>query len=503
MRTILITLFTLLSVLLNAQAPALIPYQAIARNADGEPLVSVTLNARFTIHDGTATGTSEWQELQTVTTSSLGLFTAQLGSSVPLTMVNWANSNKFMQVEIDLGQGFLDLGTQQMLSVPYALSAGSAPDEQQLSVSETGDTLFLENGGFVVIPGISAANSNGSGGTTTGTAAHTCDACAVCGTHTYCYVAFEFYQQTYCPDIEGAGFITLNFLSGSVAVNDTLKVYNGQNTSSSSLIGSYSGDLTGLTWTSTDPSGCLTFTISEWDGVGNCSDGGSQEWTYSVTSGSIANIHNPDLTYGSMTDQEGNVYKTIVIGTQEWMAENLNTGIYRNGDVIPTGLSNEEWGNTINNQQGSWSYYNEEANYSCPFGKLYNWYACVDARQLCPVGWHVPTDDEWTVLIDFLGGETAGGGKMKTTGTIEADTGLWISPNLGASNSSGFSGTPAGYRGGNGGYYAIGFYAFCWSSSQYFDAQSGWGRGLNSGFDDAYRDGHYKQNGFSVRCLKD
>jgi formylglycine-generating enzyme required for sulfatase activity len=115
-----------ISNVLFAQAPALIPYQAIARNAAGEPLASSTLSARFTIHDLTATGANVWQELQTVTTSSLGLFTVQLGSSVSLSSVNWATGAKFMQVEINLGQGFVDIGTQQLLSVPYALYAGTS-----------------------------------------------------------------------------------------------------------------------------------------------------------------------------------------------------------------------------------------------------------------------------------------------------------------------------------------------------------------------------------------
>jgi hypothetical protein len=141
MRLSLLIVFTVLHLFANAQAPALIPYQAIARNAAGEPLASSTLNARFTIHDGTATGTIVWQELQTVSTTALGLFTVQLGSSVALSSVNWDNGAKFMQVEIDLGQGFVDIGTQQMLSVPYALHAGSV----SLNVSAAGDTLFVGN----------------------------------------------------------------------------------------------------------------------------------------------------------------------------------------------------------------------------------------------------------------------------------------------------------------------------------------------------------------------
>ena len=215
-----------------------------------------------------------------------------------------------------------------------------------------------------------------------------------------------------------------------------------------------------------------------------------------------ANVHNPNLTYGTMTDQEGNVYKTIVIGTQEWMAENLNTSIYRNGEAIPTGLSNGEWLNTINTQQGAWAYYNNDASYACPYGKLYNWYACVDARQLCPVGWHVPTDGEWTVLTNYLLGEGVAGGKMKTTGLIDGATGLWYSPNAEATNSSGFSGAPGGVRFYFGGYSPIGSDGNWWSSSEY-DSSVAWFRFLsgNDGF--AGRDDYDKQNGFSVRCLRD
>jgi len=394
MRFSLLIVFTVLHLFANAQAPALIPYQAIARNAAGEPLASSTLNARFTIHDGTATGTNVWQELQTVSTTALGLFTVQLGSSVALSSVNWATGAKFMQVEIDLGQGFVDIGTQQLLSVPYALHSASAASALSAgdgisNVSLTGDSLFLNNGSFVIIPGISEANNGGS----TGTTAHTCGA---------------------------------------------------------------------------------------------------------------PNIHNPNLNYGSMTDQEGHVYKTIVIGTQEWMAENLNTSIYRNGDAIPTGLSNADWSNTINTQQGAWAYYNNDVSYACPYGKLYNWYACVDSRNLCPLGWHVPTDAEWTVLTNYLGGETIAGGKMKTTGTSEATTGLWYGPNTEATNSSGFSGVPGGVRILTVGYFAFGGGGSWWSSSS-SELGSNYAGARNLGYSNgsAYRYDYFKSDGLSVRCLMD
>jgi uncharacterized protein (TIGR02145 family) len=232
-------------------------------------------------------------------------------------------------------------------------------------------------------------------------------------------------------------------------------------------------------------------------------NGGSTGGTTGTTAHSCGtlNIHNPNLTYGSMTDQEGNIYKTIVIGTQEWMAENLNTSIYRNGDSIPTNLDNPAWQATTS---GAWAYqYNgsPEASYVCPYGNLYNWYACVDARKLCPVGWHVPTDAEWNVLTEYLGGVDIAGGKMKTTGTNGAGTGLWSLTNEGATNSSGFSGVPGGYRTDNG-YGFIPAAGFWWSSSGY-DANNAWYRSLSCFDDNASRYKYLKQFGLSVRCLRD
>ncbi|MFM7104522.1 MAG: fibrobacter succinogenes major paralogous domain-containing protein, partial [Flavobacteriales bacterium] len=209
----------------------------------------------------------------------------------------------------------------------------------------------------------------------------------------------------------------------------------------------------------------------------SCNCEGSTGNTGVAHSCGAANVHNPNLTYGSMTDQEGNTYKTIVIGTQEWMAENLNTSIYRNGDAIPTGLSNSQWQNTT---QGAWAYYNNDASYACPYGKLYNWYACVDARGLCPTGWHVPGEGEWNVLVkyvdpvadttcSFCTQSTIAGAMMKSAGTIEGGDGYWYAndPSDEGTNSSGFSGLPGGYRSNLGDYGYMGFTGGWWSSTQF------------------------------------
>ncbi|MBM3919014.1 MAG: hypothetical protein FJ344_05895, partial [Sphingomonadales bacterium] len=135
------------------------------------------------------------------------------------------------------------------------------------------------------------------------------------------------------------------------------------------------------------------------------------------------------------------------------------------------------------------------------YGKLYNWYSVNDSRGLCPVGWHVPSDAEWTTLTDFLGGTSVAGGKMKST-AIQPTSGGWISPNTGATNSSGFTGLPGGYRSSGGGVNNLGDGGGWWSSS---DVGSGnaWYRFLNNGSAGAYRGNFGQRSGFSVRCARD
>jgi uncharacterized protein (TIGR02145 family) len=171
------------------------------------------------------------------------------------------------------------------------------------------------------------------------------------------------------------------------------------------------------------------------------------------------NIHNSNLTYGSLTDQDGNVYKTIVIGTQKWMAENLKTSHYRNGDLIPNLVGNINWENTFG---GAFCWFNNDsASYNCPFGKLYNAYTISDSRNVCPIGWHIPAISEWTILSNFLGGSAVSGGKMKSS-AID----YWLQPNINGENSSGFSGLPGGWRTFNGGGFdTLKTDGFWWSSS--------------------------------------
>jgi len=195
----------------------------------------------------------------------------------------------------------------------------------------------------------------------------------------------------------------------------------------------------------------------------------------------------------SVTDIDGNIYPVVEIGNQCWTKENLKTTKYADGSVIPIITSDSLWQDLT---AGAWANYDNSPVNDAIYGKLYNWYTVADSRNVCPAGWHVPTDAEWTILTDFLGGEEIAGGKMKTT------TG-WQSLNTGATNESGFSGLPGGSRYPNTGTFSfVGYFGSWWSSSEY-DADTAWYRSLYYANGNAFRSFDYKQSGFSVRCLRD
>ncbi len=190
-------------------------------------------------------------------------------------------------------------------------------------------------------------------------------------------------------------------------------------------------------------------------------------------------------------DIDGNVYHTVTIGTQVWMIENLKTTKYNDGTIIPLETDQAAWYNL--NAPGYCWYNNDENANKDVYGALYNWHA-LNTGKLCPVGWHVPSDEEWTILIDYLGDEQVAGGKMKESGTTH-----WASPNTGATNSSGFTGLPAGFRGASG--FIIGMAALFWCSTE-CDINSAWTRYLQSENAAAGRNNGGKYHVFSVRCLR-
>ncbi|MFZ9940231.1 MAG: fibrobacter succinogenes major paralogous domain-containing protein, partial [Bacteroidia bacterium] len=183
----------------------------------------------------------------------------------------------------------------------------------------------------------------------------------------------------------------------------------------------------------------------------------------------------------------------VVIGTQTWMSKNLNVDRFRNGDLIRYAASASEWKDAGESGEAAWCYYDNKPENGDDYGKLYNWYAVNDSRGLCPTGWHVPSDEEWTTLENDLG--SSAGGKLKST------TG-WNSPNAGATNSSGFNALPGGYRGSFGGFGSVGNDGGYWWSSSDAGSGSAWYRYLNYYAAVVNRSNFDLRVGFSVRCAR-
>ncbi len=195
-----------------------------------------------------------------------------------------------------------------------------------------------------------------------------------------------------------------------------------------------------------------------------------------------------------LTDYDGNEYNTVQIGDQVWMKENLKTTKYNDGTAIPLVPDPAIWKNLTT--PGYCWYNNDEASYKDTYGALYNWYV-VNTGNLCPSGWHVPSQDEWAILISYLGGESVAGGKLKETGTL-----YWVYPNTGATNESGFTALPGGSRESSSDFELISYFGYWWSSTEYLSTKAR-NLGLYSEFSGVYNVYDNKEIGFSIRCVKD
>jgi len=216
---------------------------------------------------------------------------------------------------------------------------------------------------------------------------------------------------------------------------------------------------------------------------------------FSTCKKSDDNNTNNDPSPITVSDIDGNVYHTVIIGNQTWMLENLRTTKYNDGTSIPLVTDSTEWKNLTT--PGYCWYNNEGATFKNEYGGLYNWYS-VKTGKLAPSGWHVATMDDWYTLFIYLGGSPVVGGKMKETGTLH-----WTSPNTGASNSSGFTALPGGCRLTNGIFDYIGKNGYWWSTTDITIGQ-GWSWGLAyNRVESSWTGAYFKTGGLSVRCLKD
>jgi uncharacterized protein (TIGR02145 family) len=217
--------------------------------------------------------------------------------------------------------------------------------------------------------------------------------------------------------------------------------------------------------------------------------------TNSTTTVYGAEVSFTTIPGNGVTDVDGNTYTTVILGDKEWMVQNLRTTKYQNGDVIPNITTQTLWSTTAT---GAWCYYNNTAGYNNTYGKLYNWYAATDPRQISPAGWHVPSSGEYMVLTAYLGGNGTASGFLKTT-----SFGDWASPNTGANNLSGFSALPGGFRyQSNSGFALFGTDGYWWTSEL---GSSSNGRHFRLEHNTIYNyiNDSGKGTGLSIRCVKD
>jgi uncharacterized protein (TIGR02145 family) len=272
------------------------------------------------------------------------------------------------------------------------------------------------------------------------------------------------------------------------------------------IIGTTATNVTTFNDTGLTPNTTYTYRVYSYNTVGN-SLTYSNAITLTTSNSTAINVSGPNVT-----DIDGNTYQSVTNCGLIFTKQNLNVSKYTDGTPIPQVTDQTQWGNLTT---GAWCYYANNTANGKTYGKLYNWFAVAGIynsasatnpalrKKLAPTGWHIPTDTEWTQLVDCLGGSTVAGGKMKSTGTIQAGNGLWQSPNAMATNESGFTGLPGGERYVT--YYSgIGNGGIWWSSSEVnFAPSSPWAFFLDYGYGNIYGDNYSREFGYSVRCIKD
>jgi uncharacterized protein (TIGR02145 family) len=420
----LLLILCVISGLLNsafAQAPEGIIYQAEARNNKGYTISNANLDVKITILQDDVNGTIVWEGLHNVTTNCFGVFVLVIGegtSGYVFEDIKWAEHLHFLNVQVKkTGTAYngnhynswkrkpknavwVDMGTTQLLSVPYALHAKTAE-------GITGTITETQNLADVIALNDSA-NSQIKNVT----------------------------DPTDAQDVATKAYVTLRVS----LTDDTLFLGAGQ-------------------WV-------IIPGISAENGGGE----------------------------STIIDGSGNEYTYVTIGSQDWLVENLKTTKYNDGTDIPLITDNTSWGNLTT--PGYCWYNNDKATYGDTYGALYNWQS-VNTGNLCPTGWHVPTDAEWTTLTTNLSDPVTAGGKLKETGTTH-----WTSPNTGATNETGFTALPGGNRRNDGTFRVIGVNGYWWSASEYA-ANTAWNRHMHYDYSDVSRYFYSKKNGSSVRCLRD
>jgi uncharacterized protein (TIGR02145 family) len=465
-------LFTLLALIVTiaifAQAPQGFNYQATVRNSSGALIVNQNVYFKFNILLNSQTSVPIYTETHYVATDGLGQVNLVVGQGTAtvgiFSSINWANGSYYLGIEINTGSGYVAVGTTQLLSVPYALYANRAGNSNSNLPNGTniGDTLNWIWNGSAWVPTSSIATSQLPVVTTGAVGDIPCT---------------NFKESGGSITSDGGYSITSKGICWSVNPNPTI---NNNSTNDGTGASGYTSIFTNL----------LPTTTYYYRAYATNSIGTGYGITYTFTTS--ANPVNPP----PVTDIDGNTYQTVKICDQTWTTTNLNVTKYRNGDVIPQVTDPTEWANLT---EGAWCYYNNDPANEAVYGKLYNWYAVNDPRGLAPIGYHIPSESEWTSLNNSRF-------PLKETGTTH-----WTSPNNVVTSTiyiGGFNALPGGIRMINGTFETIGTSGNWWSSDRSsITSGSDYLRAVSFSLSNVSLGGStnvfYKIRGLSLRCLKD
>ncbi len=467
------------------------------RNADETVMASNAVELTFMIHEVATNGNVVYQESHNLTSNAQGLVSCVVGNGVVsqgnFANINWGSGAKFLHVMM----GTTDLGTQQMLSVPYALHANGV----KVRASAIGDTLTIGTSS-VIVPGISAANYPAPvlGCTNAQACNYNAAANQDDGSCLYPNATCDDGNANTMNDVIDAncqcsGILMVNGCTNAQACNynPAANVDNG----TCLIQGASCDDGNANTTNDVINANC------ECAGTSTSSSGTGAQLLPGNATCSTQNISVTGCGGQTSLTYDGRTYDLVEIGGQCWFAENLATDQYGNGDPIPTGLDNTTWQNTTS---GAYAINNNNPANDVTYGKLYNWFTTVDSRGLCPIGWHVPTDCEWMYLENSIGmsvlvQETSSLTRGANEGGALKSILLWNSPNLGATNVLGFSALPGSLRSTGGTYGSVGNTGYWWSSTQNSNGTA-WNRSLYYDYTYINRIANFKQQGYSIRCIR-
>jgi uncharacterized protein (TIGR02145 family) len=439
---------------IQAQVPQAFSYKVLIKGNNGNPHSNKKINLKISIIQDNVDGTVVYTEKHQVNTSPTGIVDIEIGRGTPLiglfTEIDWKHWPYFVKAELDLkcGGNYNLLAITELLSVPYAMYAGNAANGFSGNYNDLANQPFIFDGKWQSLTG-KPTNIAGYGITD----------------------AFDGKWLSLTGKPSFAPVAT----SGNYAdlINKPLK------------IGDFTSDMNNQKIIN------LANPVNNLDAANKAYVDALKEIIYNELLEAGMN--------GIVKDIDGNTYKTIKIVDLIWMAENLKTTKYNDGSPIPNISDNTAWANLTT--QGFCWYDNDSVTYKAIYGALYNWYAVSTKtngnKNICPAGWHVSTDAEWTKLTNYLGILNAAGGKLK-----EAGFSHWIAPNTGATNETGFTALPGGCHYDNGAFGPNGTSAFWWTSDEY-SATTALFKYVN------YQEASFrnmintKKIGISVRCIRD